>query len=413
MERYHSLDKLRAAMMLLGIWLHTVVGYSLSGGWPYKDPHPTAAFDWTLGLIHTFRMPVFMAMAGFFGALLWVRRGGRGFAENRIRRVLLPLVAGWLAVMPPSLFMAAWSKTGSVAASVAFFTSGAFVQHLHPGHLWFLEYLLVLYGAAGAAAWLAGGLPAAVRVTINAVYRRALLSRWRAVLFAVPSAVTLSSMPGGFLEDPPGFLPVPRIVLAYLVPFTFGWLLYLNRDLLPAVERRAALDMALAAALAAVYMLVVSPHERDWWPAFASCVHATVGALVLWLVTFGMTGLFLKYAAAERPLGRYLSDGSYWIYVVHMPVVMACQMVLSGVAMPTELKAPLVAGVSLVLLVASYDLLARPSWIGGLLNGRRYPRRYFVRAAKLEHRAALEAASNQGGVIGGRVETLGRRVLPL
>ena len=58
-SRYHALDSLRASMMLLGIYLHAVVGYSREGGWPYKDPHPTAVYDWTLGLIHSFRMPLF------------------------------------------------------------------------------------------------------------------------------------------------------------------------------------------------------------------------------------------------------------------------------------------------------------------------------------------------------------------
>ena len=133
MQRYHSLDSLRASMMLLGIWLHTVVGYSLDGGWPYKDAHPTAAFDWTLGLIHTFRMPVFMAMAGFFGALLWVRRGDRAFAENRIRRILVPFVLGWLAVFPLALFLSAWSTSGSLSAAARFLTSGAFVRARAPG----------------------------------------------------------------------------------------------------------------------------------------------------------------------------------------------------------------------------------------------------------------------------------------
>ena len=55
--RYFALDSLRATMMLLGIYLHSVVGYSREGGWPYKDPNPTAVYDWTLGLIHAFRMP--------------------------------------------------------------------------------------------------------------------------------------------------------------------------------------------------------------------------------------------------------------------------------------------------------------------------------------------------------------------
>jgi len=58
---------------------------------------------------------------------------------------------------------------------------------------------------------------------------------------------------------------------------------------------------------------------------------------------------------------------------------MAFQMLLAGVAIPTEAKVLIVVGLSTVVLVASDDLLARSSWIGVLLNGRRYPRRLFVR----------------------------------
>ena len=84
------------------------------------------------------------------------------------------------------------------------------------------------------------------------------------------------------------------------------------------------------------------------------------------------------------PLWRYLSDGSYWMYIVHMPVVMAFQIALAGVPIPTEAKVLVVVAGSLLALVASYDLVARPSWIGVLLNGRRHPRRYFVRALALD-----------------------------
>jgi peptidoglycan/LPS O-acetylase OafA/YrhL len=184
-------------------------------------------------------------------------------------------------------------------------------------------------------------------------------------------------MRGGFLEDPPGFVPVPRIVLAYLVPFTFGWLLYLNRDLLPVIERRAWLHVSLAGVLFAAWMLGAESPVRGWGAA-GLYARAAAGALALWLITFGLTGLFLRYAASERSLWRYLSDGSYWMYVVHMPVVMAFQIALASVAIPTEAKVLVVVVASFVTLVASYDLVARPSWIGVLLNGRRYPRRYFV-----------------------------------
>jgi peptidoglycan/LPS O-acetylase OafA/YrhL len=395
-ERFHSLDGLRASMMLIGIWLHTVVGYSREGGWPYKDPLPTAAFDWTLGLIHTFRMPLFMAMAGFFGALLWVKRGSAGFAENRMRRILLPFVLGWLAVLPLSMLMAAWSRTGSVGGALRFFTTGAFVPHLHPGHLWFLEYLAVLYAIAWLAVPLLARLPRTVLSAGNAAFRRAAGSGWAPLFFAVPAALTLSLMRHGFLEDPPGFAPVPRIVLAYLLPFAFGWLLYRNRDLLAAIERRAWPNTAAAAALFICWMVFVSPREHALGQAMRYA-RAGAGGLLLWLLIFGVTGLFLKYAAAERPVWRYLSDGSYWMYVVHMPVVMAFQIALAGAPMVTELKVLIVVALSFAVLVASYDAVARATWVGVLLNGRRYPRRLFKAAGPrrsfVEPRAVTAAAT--------------------
>jgi peptidoglycan/LPS O-acetylase OafA/YrhL len=83
-SRYHALDALRAAMMFLGIYLHAVVAYSPSGGWPYKPAQLTTTLDWSVGLIHVFRMPVFYVMAGFFAALLLQRYGLRRAADNRL-----------------------------------------------------------------------------------------------------------------------------------------------------------------------------------------------------------------------------------------------------------------------------------------------------------------------------------------
>jgi hypothetical protein len=103
------------------------------------------------------------------------------------------------------------------------------------------------------------------------------------------------------------------------------------------------------------------------------------------------------------------------MYVVHMPVVMAFQIALAGVPIPTEAKVLLVAAGSAFTLVASYDLVARPTWISVLLNGRRYPRRYFVRrtpaldapgAAKLRPQAPEPIAPRPQ-------DRLGRQTTPL
>ena len=73
-ERLHALDSLRAIMMMLGIVLHsgvTYLGGEASNGWPLRDPSASSSFIyWLIAIIHNFRMPIFMVVAGFFAALL-------------------------------------------------------------------------------------------------------------------------------------------------------------------------------------------------------------------------------------------------------------------------------------------------------------------------------------------------------
>jgi fucose 4-O-acetylase-like acetyltransferase len=394
MKRYHALDSLRASMMLLGIWLHTVVGYSREGSWPYKDAHPTAVYDWTLGMIHTFRMPIFFVMAGFFGALLW-ERGRTRFLRNRLERILAPFLLFWTCLFPVVLWMAAYSRTWDHAdglkRATAFITTGGFLAYLGPLHLWFLEYLLALYAIAFATVTLfelAARTPwiAARFAPCNRWYRATIQTIWRPVIFAVPSAGALMLMRGGFLEDPLGFVPIPRIVIAYAIPFFFGWLLYRNRDLLDTFRSHGWEQIALAGALFGAWMAFVAPiQDRPEYWVWVKPLRATTGALAVWLLVFGMTGLFLRYYSQERPLARYLADASYWMYIMHMPVVMVLQMALALLRWPAAIKVPIVVALSLPILALSYDALVRSTWIGALLNGRRYDRWFVTRDQSLAY----------------------------
>ena len=138
--------------------------------------------------------------------------------------------------------------------------------------MWFLEYLLILYAIGFAVVGileLAARLPwlAARFAAMNGCYRAILGTAWRPVIFAIPSAGTLMLMRGAFLEDPPGFLPVPRIVIAYTMPFFFGWLLYRNRDLLDTFRRHAWKQTVLALALLGAWLLLIAPIQNrpEYW----------------------------------------------------------------------------------------------------------------------------------------------------
>lgn len=103
-ERIHSLDSLRAIMMLLGLVIHSAVTYGVidyGNAWSLKDPAATSlSNDFIVILIHVFRMPIFFVVAGFFGAMLFYERKPLKMVENRVSRIVYPFIVFLLVLNP-------------------------------------------------------------------------------------------------------------------------------------------------------------------------------------------------------------------------------------------------------------------------------------------------------------------------
>jgi glucans biosynthesis protein C len=375
--RYHSLDALRGAMMLLGIYLHAAVAYSRYGNWPWKDGSTTGLFDVSLGLIHVFRMPVFYCIAGFFAALLLEQRGAAGFLRNRAARILLPFAAGWAGLFPLVTAIATTAMNLEDPAAIPgaylrFYTSGEVLRHLDPMHLWFLEYLLIFYAIALAALPLARRLPA-FAARVDRAFRSVVGSALGPLVLAAVTFPVLCLTQEGALDDPSGFIPKPNILAAYLGFFIFGWLLYRNQAF-PRLRRATGfVGIGLATTLVGFYFIwrggqPDAAHAQGWLLGSAWLL-----GLAMWLFTLGFTGLCFRLLDRPVPWIRYVSDSSYWLYLVHMPVLLAFQIVVAGTGWPPELKALVVLAVSVLALLASYHVLVRYTWIGMVLNGRRRP----------------------------------------
>ncbi|HSI00943.1 MAG TPA: acyltransferase family protein [Reyranella sp.] len=368
--RYHALDSLRAAMMFLGIFLHAVVAYSPNGGWPWKQAELTRSLDWSISVIHVFRMPIFYAMAGFFTALLLARYGLRRAAWNRFGRIVVPFVVGWMVVWPLVMLLAG---TGLYNFDIAIgaFKSGAIWRYAHPLHLWFLEYLIVLYLlAAAAVALVPRVLSPPTRQGLLLGFRRVVQSPWAPLILALPSFAAQLLMPNPWIEDPPGFVPVFHIVLVYAIPFAFGWLLFLNVDLLDVIAKRAWLYAPLAALASYGYLL---SYGLGLDRAVAGYVIRAVHSLAMWLLILGVTGVFLRLLSGHSAYRRYLCDSSYFLYIAHMPVILAFQLLLKDVdLLPLEKMAIALIG-TIAVLMPVYRFAVRPTIIGAVLNGRCYP----------------------------------------
>lgn len=376
-ERLHALDAVRAGALLLGVAFHATMSF-LPGPqiWVVRD-----AADPILGglffISHMFRMTLFFLVAGFFGRMLVERRGTAGFIRNRWKRILLPLLLFWAPVMAAIVATLVWGTAamngGTLPANpppTPPITAATFPL----GHLWFLYVLTLFYLAALVVRKIRLGF-------VDGLVRLAVGRHVAVLLLALPLFAALTAkadwMPAIGIPTPDaGFVPNLAAVAAYGSAFGFGWLLNRQTGLLQAVARGWPMYLGVAVGATSTMMVMLGGEL----PVFSTepdgsrrAVLAALYALGTWSWTFGLLGAALGLLARPNAAVRYCADASYWIYLVHVPVVMALQVAVFSLAAPALLKFALVVGAAFLILFLSYHFLVRHSWLGRWLNGRKYP----------------------------------------
>jgi glucan biosynthesis protein C len=99
---------------------------------------------------------------------------------------------------------------------------------------------------------------------------------------------------------------------------------------------------------------------------------ASLNGLSTWMLIFFFLGLFLRYFDFDSPWIVYISQSSYWVYLLHGPAFLMVGWLLLPLHLNVFLKFGLeVVGTSVICFV-TYHYLVRTSWIGLLLHGRRF-----------------------------------------
>ena len=98
-----------------------------------------------------------------------------------------------------------------------------------------------------------------------------------------------------------------------------------------------------------------------------------LNSAAVWLFIFSFTGLFLRYLSAPSIKMRYLSDASYWIYLVHLPLTAFFPVLLGHLPWPAFIKFTIVLSLSTAISALTYHYFVRATFIGQALSGRKYP----------------------------------------
>lgn len=349
-NRIHSLDALRAVAMLLVVVFHALCFLMpFSDFWPGKHVYAEETaplynpYAYLFSALAGFFMPLFFILSGYFTALQWQRRGLAQMVMARMKHIGLPLLLAMFTVIPLTHW--AFSEVG--------IDSITWPEHFY--HLWFLWYLLLIVGSF------------AIVAKLGVRFRHPLW--WLLVPAPLIPQYFMRQIMGA--DVPGGFLPELSIFGYYLVFFLAGAVLHQR-----SVPVRARWSGGLLIALPVLPLALVFLYPQRIEFVNPQGIWTPVGAAVFqvaytWLACIGMMGLFRRLASRERSWVRYLSDASYWIYVMHLPLVVWGQRLASERSLDPHLAFVSICVAVPGLLLAVYAWGVRYTWVGTLLNGKR------------------------------------------
>lgn len=376
-ERIHSLDSLRGIMMLLGLVIHSAITYGViayGNAWSLKDSGATSlSNDFIVNFIHSFRMQIFFMVAGFFGAMLFYERKPLKMVKNRISRIVFPFIVFVLILWPAIVF--AFGYTGSLfggsnnplADALASFSSIEILIPQATFHLWFLYYLAAITFVSVGLGLLFKKLPTISNYVSNSfswIIQKPFL---RILIFASLTAILYFIMGTSSVATSTSFIPDSNTFIYYLLFYMVGWILFKSKHLLETMMRFDWASTLVGCVLFACYFLL-----ND---AISFEIKIILQSLMVWFFVFGITGLFIRYGSRHSSRMRYISDSSYWVYLVHLPLTAIIPSFIVDWPLPATIKFLFVLISTGIICFVSYHYLVRGSFIGKFLNGRKYTRK--------------------------------------
>jgi peptidoglycan/LPS O-acetylase OafA/YrhL len=158
--------------------------------------------------------------------------------------------------------------------------------------------------------------------------------------------------------------------------FTLGWLFARQTEAITAFGRltvgRGVLLLASIASVLKLGAVQGDPGHPHFTAAHVGFVVAY--ATMMWTLVALTLGLFRRFCSRPNPVIRYVADSSYWMYLVHLPVVVWLQVAVAEWPLHWSLKLAFVSAATIAIALLTYDLLVRSTWVGQILNGRRKER---------------------------------------
>ena len=362
--RLYFIDNLRTLLAVLVVMHHAGQPYGPGGGW-WIPAEPASAIDTLVlggffAINMSFFMGLFFLISAYFVPGSYDRKGAWTFFKDRLIRLGLPIVIFAFAVFPIMIYLLnGFTSFGSFYLGTYLSPGAPDGTGLTFGHLWFLEQLLIF-----------SGLYVAWRVATD---RRISLPKVKfpgdlaIVAFAVVMGLAMFAV--RIVSPINHWIPVlsfePAHYPEYVALFVVGVLAYRNDwfRTLPAATGRKWGNIAILLGVALfVLFIIFGGSLTSGGPTVASLAMSLWEAFMCVSMCIALVALFRGRFNIQGKVAKALSDSSFTVYLIHIPVIVFLQYMLIGVSLPNLAKFAIVClvGVPACFLLSHYIVRRLP-----------------------------------------------------
>jgi peptidoglycan/LPS O-acetylase OafA/YrhL len=380
-SRYHYLDNIRALAMFIGVLFHAALAYSplLQDFWFTAGSENSILIDIVSLFTHLFRMPIFFLVSGFFTIMLIQKRGLSSFLKNRAMRILLPFIIFFPLLGAAIFIVIGWAleNVENLSPMLQFIKSmqenpDAPTPPLSTMHLWFL-FNLFLFALTTAALYKLDFFQSKIVLKIFSA---------KFIVFVLP----LLMIPAMFTQPTPHpaaekFYPELWSFGFYGLFFILGCFIFLKQSLLEELDPfKNKLLLVSLLAYAVFYYLLPNSLSLDELIAVAISGFEPTSSHIYTVICEVFIAVYMtiyclllgrKFLNKQNNFLKLISDSSYWVYLIHLPVLLMIQFALTDIEMNMWLKFFISTFTTLLIAMVSYLVLVRRTPIGWLLNGRK------------------------------------------
>lgn len=350
-SRMFFLDNIRIYLTILVILHHAALAYGGMGGWAIRDPMVDDISPIFLTIFNainqSYFMTAFFLLAGYFTPRSLEKKKGKQFLSERLIRLGIPILIYTTLIININQYII--SIYGAPFQPVIAY---------EPGHLWFLQLLLLFAVIYVLYKWLVGRFPRTLSIQI---YREnfppdsiLLLS---IVILSILTFTLRLVLPVG--ETIRVLNIQPAHVSHYVFAFFVGVLAYRGdwfRRLTREQGRRWGLIALVVLPLLFVIMILGGVLESDEnLVKFLGGFHWQSLVYAVW-ETFMMVGVivFLLYFFRERfnqagSVAKIMAASVFTVYIIHQAVLYFLNTLFLPVSIPTLVKFILVSLIAVPL----------------------------------------------------------------